>query len=214
MKKRIMTRAIRKIKQLILKPHGNTEKKKMKFDFEFLISQGIETEHGYVFLGGQPIIQKHPDSRIILGQNVTLLSDSIYNPAGINHPIILATVQKDAEISIGTNSGLSGTTIVCSKRIIIGHHVNIGVNVCIYDTDFHPINHKERRENPGFDLTKISHAPVIIGNDVWIGANSIILKGVNLGDRVIVGAGSVVTQSFPTDSMIGGNPARLIKILQ
>ncbi len=69
------------------------EELRKKKDYEYLISQGVETEYGNVFLGGKPIIHKHPNSKIIIGKNVTLLSDTKYNFAGINHPVILATVQ-------------------------------------------------------------------------------------------------------------------------
>jgi acetyltransferase-like isoleucine patch superfamily enzyme len=79
---------------------------------------------------------------------------------------------------------------------------------CIWDTDFHPIQFEERRAN---DITKITSAPIEIADDVFIGANSIILKGVSIGSRAVIGAGSVVTKNIPDDEVWAGNPARFIK---
>lgn len=189
------------------------ESEKVSLDYKYLINHGVETGYGYVFLGGLPIIQKHPKSRIVLEENIALLSESKFNIAGINHPVILATTNENAEIIIGANTGLSGVTIVSSEGVYIGKHTNIGVNVCIYDTDFHPMDYLERRTNPGFNLEKISHSPINIGDDVWIGANSIILKGVTIGNRVVIAAGSIVTKNFPENVLIGGNPAKLIRNL-
>jgi len=200
-------------KVLFKKNVPNYSEEKKESVNQYLVNKGVETEYGYVNFEGIPIIKKHPNSRIIIGRNVTILSDTNYNVAGINHPSILSTCAEGAIIELKDNCGLSGTTIVCVENVQIGFNVNIGVNVCIYDTDFHPLDYLERRKNPGFDLNKISHKSVKIGDDVWIGANSIILKGVTLGNRVIVGAGSVVTKSFPADCVIAGNPAKITRQL-
>ena len=77
----------------------------------------------------------------------------------------------------------------------------------ITDTDAHPMDYMARRSsNEG---TK--SAPVVIEDDVWIGANVTILKGVTIGHGSVIAAGAVVTQSFPPYSIIGGVPARLLK---
>ena len=211
--RRFINKLVRRLHKVLFfkKNPEYLEEKKRKEDYKYLISQGIDTEYGFVSLGGNPLVKRHSNSKIIIGSNVTLLSDTSYNVAGINHPTILSTCAEGAIIELKDNCGLSGTTIVSVEKVEIGFNVNIGVNVCIYDTDFHPLDYLERRRNPGFDLNKIPHKPVIIGNDVWIGANSIILKGVTLGNRVIVGAGSVVTKSFPADCVVGGNPAKILK---
>ena len=176
-----------------------------------IVHNGILLEGYTINLPSLPIITKYPGSTFSIGNNCVLLGSSSENPAGISHPCVLATLTNTATLIIGDNVGISGASICCVNSIHIGDYVNLGVGVRIYDTDFHPLDYFERRKNPGFNLDKIPHAPIKIGNDVWIGAASIILKGVVLGDRVIVAAGSVVTKSFPADCIIGGNPARVIR---
>ena len=87
----------------------------------------------------------------------------------------------------------------------------------IYDTDAHPIDYMARRGLKKVDLnnprTFVQSAPVTIEDDVWIGANCIILKGVTIGARSVIGAGSVVTKSIPADCIAAGNPCRIVKSL-
>ena len=91
--------------------------------------------------------------------------------------------------------------------------MKIGGNVRIYDHDFHAVNYLARRDSQ-LDMTQCKSAPVVIGDDVFIGANSIILKGVTIGDRSIIGAGSVVSlKEIPPDSLVAGNPARILRNL-
>jgi acetyltransferase-like isoleucine patch superfamily enzyme len=78
----------------------------------------------------------------------------------------------------------------------------------VYDTDFHPLNSAARRAH---DTTKISSAPVRICEDVWIGADATVLKGVTVGARSIVAAGAVVTRDVPPDTVVAGIPARAVK---
>jgi acetyltransferase-like isoleucine patch superfamily enzyme len=118
------------------------------------------------------------------------------------------SVSPGATLEIGDNSGFSGVSIYCSQKITIGKYVKCGGNVSIWDTDFHPLDFMDRRID---DPATVRSIPVTIGDDVFIGANSIILKGVTIGDRVIIGAGSVVTKNIASDEVWAGNPARLIK---
>ncbi|MDO3628846.1 acyltransferase [Mucilaginibacter sp. BT774] len=118
-------------------------------------------------------------------------------------------MNKNAKLIIHDNCGFSGVSIYCSTSIAIGQFVLCGGNVSIWDTDFHPLDFRDRRQ----DLSnKINSSPIVIGDDVFIGANSIILKGVTIGNRSIIGAGSVVTKSIPEDEIWAGNPARFIKM--
>ncbi len=179
--------------------------------FNQLIDDNILKRGDNINITSLPIIKKHQGSILVIGNNCTIHSNTQENFAGISHPTSICTMHINAKLKIGNHVGMSGTAICCAYKITIGNYVNIGTGTKIYDTDWHPIEHLERRKNPGINLDKIKYAEIIIGDDVWTGANVIILKGVSLGKRVIVAAGSVVTKSFPDDVIIAGNPARIIK---
>jgi maltose O-acetyltransferase len=91
--------------------------------------------------------------------------------------------------------------------IEIGGHVLLGPGVQLY-TATHPFDPAKRRE--GLEFAK----PITIGDDAWLGGGAIVLPGVSIGDRVVVGAGSVVTRDIPADARIAGNPARPIDMRQ
>jgi acetyltransferase-like isoleucine patch superfamily enzyme len=171
------------------------------------ISRGVKKGKN-VCVYGFPIIKKHPDAKIMLGDGVVLTNIASINLAGINHRIILAAPNPQSRIIIGNNSGMSGGVIYAAQSVSIGAYVTIGVNVSIYDTDFHPIEYRARRVQ---DLSTVKSSPVVIEDDVWIGAQSIILKGVHIGKGAIIGAGSVVTKDVPPFTLWAGNPARFIK---
>ncbi len=97
-------------------------------------------------------------------------------------------------------------TLLDTCPITIGEHCYIGPDVGFY-TPVHPL--AARKRDADVELGK----PITIGNSIWIGGHVTILPGVTLGDRVVVGAGSVVTKSFPDDVVIAGNPARVIRQL-
>jgi len=107
----------------------------------------------------------------------------------------------------GENSFVnSGCTILDGGIVSIGKHVLIGPNVGIY-TAVHPIDWQERATGAEYGQ------PITIGDHCWIGGSAVICPGVTIGNRCIVAAGSVVVKDVPDDSMVGGNPARLIKKL-
>ena len=158
---------------------------------------------------GFPIITNTKGALIQIGKNCLICSRSEQTALGVSHKTILRTLSPESNLIIGNFVRMSGTTICSASSIKIGDRCVIGADVMITDTDFHSLDHEIRSSK--LDSKHAHSNPVIIGNDVFIGGKSIILKGVTLGNRVIVGAGSVVTRSFPDDSIIGGNPAKLIK---
>jgi acetyltransferase-like isoleucine patch superfamily enzyme len=117
-------------------------------------------------------------------------------------------VKRGARLLTGDNFKMSNSAIYCAERIEIGHNVMIGGSCKIWDTDFHPLNATERVQNPN---DSYNTRPIVIGNDVFIGGFSIILKGVTIGDGAIIGAGSVVSGKIPANQIWAGNPARFIK---
>lgn len=105
-------------------------------------------------------------------------------------------------------------TFLDDNRIVIGDNALIAPNVQIY-TAFHPTNAADRfgpqKEDGSFAFCKTQTAPVIIGNNVWIGGGAILLPGVHIGDNVVIGAGSVVTRDIPDNTVACGNPCRVVR---
>lgn len=100
----------------------------------------------------------------------------------------------------------TGVTILDLAPVTIGEYVQIGPNVVI-STAGHPFDLAERV------LPIATGNPIVIGDNVWIGANSVILGGVTIGNRSIIGAGSIVTKDIPSDCVAVGNPCRVIKTI-
>lgn len=98
----------------------------------------------------------------------------------------------------------TGVTILDLAPVTIGEYVQIGPNVVI-STAGHPFDLAERV------LPIATGNPIVIGDNVWIGANSVILDGVTIGNRSIIGAGSIVTKDIPSDCVAVGNPCRVVK---
>lgn len=162
-------------------------------------------------LYGIPVIFKKKGSQLNIGENCTIKSSFLSNLVGLSQRTIIVTRTEEAKIEIGNNVGISGATIYARKGITIGDNTLIGGNVKILDNDFHPIEVEARN----LDIKeKIGTRKIKIGRDCFIGANSLILKGVEIGDGSVVGAGSVVTGKFPSNVIIAGNPARVIKRLE
>lgn len=123
------------------------------------------------------------------------------------------TVALHKHAQIGENS-----YILCVNHIEIGAYTAIAPNVTICDNNNHPISPEQRKimrvYPPGHDSKMWKHsanAPIIIGENCWIGTNVRICKGVTIGDNSIVAACSVVTKDVPANCIVAGNPARIVK---
>ena len=173
-------------------------------------SHGLTVGRG-VRLFGMPIITLESNSIIEIGENCVICSVSAMTALGVNHPVVIRTINSGALISIGANTGMSGATIVAQKGIRIGRECLIGANVIIVDTDFHTIAPLNRRFNSNWN--EIGSEPIEIEDNVFIGANSIILKGVKIGANSVVGAGSIVAKDEPPNSIVVGNSAKIIRTL-
>jgi len=149
------------------------------------------------------------NSELKIGDNFQLQSGDYYNPLSRNIRGCIA-VYPGAKVLIGNNVGMSSPSILAHKLIVIDDNVKIGAGTTLLDSDAHSINYLDRR--PGGNDTKNKVCkPVVIEKDVLVGMNCIVLKGVRIGARSIIGAGSVVTKNIPPDSIAAGNPCKVIR---
>jgi acetyltransferase-like isoleucine patch superfamily enzyme len=128
-------------------------------------------------------------------------------------------VYKNGKMSIGDYSYVGRARIYCANKVFIGEYCLISDNVCIMDSNLHPLSAKKRAEIANnWALGKFPdvyadtpNSPVILENHCWIGFGSAILKGVTIGEGAVVGAGSVITKDVPPWTIVAGNPARIIR---
>lgn len=158
-----------------------------------------------VFRGRSTLLLR---GHVKFGKQFTLQSGPLYSFDGGSRCKI--DVAKDAQLVIGDYSGISNTTISCKKVIRIGSYVNIGGQCIIMDSNHHSLNWEDRMDHIK-DKANTKASPIYIGDYVFIGARCIICKGVSIGEKSIVAAGSVVTTNIPEGEMWGGNPAQFIK---
>ena len=159
---------------------------------------------------GWPFIFRFKRAKIKIGNNVRINSNFWSNLLGISQRTIIIARGK-GEIEIGNKCGISGATIYAIDSIKLGEKCLVGANTKIIDNDFHPVDPIARLNG---DNSQIKHAPIIIGDNVFIGTNSIILKGTTIGNNCVVGAGSVVHGNFGDNCVIAGNPAKVIKVFE
>ena len=146
-------------------------------------------------------------NRIKIGNGVIICSSESINPtSGFNHTHL--TAERKGKIEIGNDVGISNANIISHSEVIIDDNVMIGSGVKVWDTDFHSTSYENRMKHPDPD---VKSAPIHIKEGAFIGACSIILKGVTIGERSVIGAGSVVTKDVPADEIWAGNPAHFVK---
>lgn len=157
---------------------------------------------GLVYSGGNIFISRHYHSKISVGRGCRFMNWKYGNLIGLNHGCILATYTNHAEIIIGDYCSFSGVSLWAHESIKIGNNVRVGANVSIMDSDQHTD-----------DIRSGNNRPVVIEDNVWLGANVIVLKGVSIGRNSLVGAGSVVTRNIPENVIAAGNPCKVIRII-
>jgi len=161
-------------------------------------------------IDGRLLVRTIEWGTISIGRNFLSNSRPGSNLVGLTGPTTLSC-EAGGCIEIGNNVGLSGVVISSRIGVRIGNRVQIGGNVRIFDHDFHSVDANDRRDSQA-DYDRTKKAPVMIGDDVFIGTNAIILKGVSIGNRSLVGAGSVVRlKHIPEDSIVFGNPAVIVR---
>jgi acetyltransferase-like isoleucine patch superfamily enzyme len=184
----------------------------LKKNFRAWVARAFLRVHGVEFgadvkLFGRPEIVRLC-GRIRLGDGVVLLSKGRRYHTAIYHPTRLMTDSSvTATIEIGDHTRINGASIHATDRITIGKRCLIGANVTILDGDGHGVALADREQ------TNPVSRPVVIEDRVWIGINSIILKGVHIGAGAVVGAGSVVARDVPPETLVAGNPAQVVRSL-
>lgn len=158
---------------------------------------GVKTGKDVSF-NGKMYISRFKHSTIIIGNHCTFNSHNLFNSRGIGNCIV-RTYTDYARIEIGDNTGFSGVSINARQLVKIGQNVMVGAGVIVGDNDDHP------------ERLGTSEAPIIIGNNVFIGMRSIVMKGVTIGDNAIIGAGSIVTKDIPANCIAAGIPCKVIR---
>jgi len=171
--------------------------------------RGVVVGSGCGFLG-MPVVWRHPESRIVIGDGVRIISKTFGTALGVSHPCVLRTLAANATLQIGNRTGISGGSICAAREVVIGADCLIGADVVIADTDFHPVDPGRRRDSAA---AYRAARPVVIGDNVFLGTRVTVLKGVEIGANTVIGAGSVVTASLPENVIAGGNPCRVIRDL-
>lgn len=161
---------------------------------------------GKIEFNGWTSFFRSTNSTIEIGKNCIFNSVCYKNHMGINHRCILSVTPPDDSIKgilkIGDNCGFSGTSIWCFDKIIIGKNVRCGANTLIMDGDAH------------FDDPRTSKPkPIIIKDNVFLGANVVVKKGVTIGENSVIGMNSVVTHDIPANSVAVGIPCKVIKTI-
>ena len=163
---------------------------------------------GKVILRGLPIIDITQGASISIGKNVMLNSRNRGYHINLHSPVKLFADRPGAEITIGENTRIHGTCIHAHRRISIGRGCLIAANSQIFDASGHELSFPQV-ENRIYTTGQAK--PITIEDNVWIGANCLILPGVHIGRGSVIAAGSVVVKSVPPMVIAGGNPARVVR---
>jgi acetyltransferase-like isoleucine patch superfamily enzyme len=167
---------------------------------------GFYCESAQVF---KKLVSKKPGA-VVFGKHVSCYAGCSF------------AIGENGRCTIGDFTLLNGALVMAEERIDIGSYCLVSWNVGIADSDFHPLAPAQRiidahalapffKDRP--PRPKLRTMPVIISDNVWIGMNAIILKGVTIGENSVVAAGAVVTKSVPANVVVAGNPAVVTKEL-
>lgn len=158
----------------------------------------------------------HVGALVQIGNNCTIMSGAGLNPLSRNIKTCIY-VGKKATLKLGNDVGISSSTLWVKESVSIGNSVAIGADCIIMDTDAHNLDWKIRcseetnEYGESVDMVTAASAPIVIEDNVLVGARCIILKGVTIGARSIIGSGSIVTKDIPSDCIAAGNTCKVIK---
>lgn len=164
-------------------------------------------------------IIKHKNAKLTIGNDFVFTSGESFNPLCRNIRGAIYLPEENSQLIIGNNVGISSACIWAKESITIKDNVKIGGDCILMDTDAHNLDYQIRASNlidsqgRAIDSTTANSKPIVVENDVLIGTRCIILKGVTIGEKSIIGSGSVVTKSIPANCIAAGNPCKVIKTL-
>lgn len=162
----------------------------IRFDQDGFLALGTERSSFRGWAGRTSLYMKKNSKLIINGHN------------NIGRGSLVWILEGGSIVFMGETFTAGKNMIISKEKVTIGKRCAIAWGVTITDHDFHRL-HKD-------GVQKIETAPVVIGNDVWIGMNATVLKGVTVGDGAVIAAGAVVTRNVPARSLVAGNPAKII----
>lgn len=175
----------------------------------FWLSLKPEIEmNGKVKFVGRPLVDIRPGTRLVLGADVTLNSRNRGYHINMHSPVKIFADRPGAEIIIGENTRIHGTCIHAYQSIEIGRNCLLAANCQIFDGNGHDLSFPDVENRIH---SKGVSKPIIIEDDVWVGANTFVLPGVKIGHGAVIAANSVVAQDVPPMVLAGGNPAKVIK---
>jgi acetyltransferase-like isoleucine patch superfamily enzyme len=168
-----------------------------RYKIKFLITFR-DVSIGKFFRVYGPLVITGP-GRVEFGDNCIVISNAI-------KPVCIRTLSSEAVVRLGQHVGLNGTSIQCVQRIEIGRLSNIA-DAYITDTAAHSLSRQRRFET----VHDIAARPVIIGENVWISVQVVILDGVSIGDNSVIGACSLVRADVPANVFAAGNPLAVLR---
>lgn len=168
-----------------------------------------KVEYSRILINGLTKWSIHDSASVEIGEGA-IINSGVDNGIG-NESYSKVEVGPHAKLVIGGEFGMSNTVIQCRSSITIGERVRIGNGCLIMDTDFHNLDWRKRTYYDKHDDEPVKSAPIIIGDNVFIGTRCVITKGVVIGKHSVIAAGSVVVSNVPEDEIWGGNPAKFIK---
>jgi acetyltransferase-like isoleucine patch superfamily enzyme len=178
-------------------------------------SEVLAAEKSSVFLSNFSIMNGNGNS-VKIGKNCTIGAKIIFE-------------NKGATVEFGDGVYIGASKVICKEKIVFESNILVAWGVTFYDHNSHSLNYVDRqkdieqvlndfKENKGNylarkDWSKVISAPILIKSNAWIGMDALIMKGVTIGEGAIVAARSVVTKDVPPFTIVGGNPAKVIKTL-
>jgi acetyltransferase-like isoleucine patch superfamily enzyme len=159
------------------------------------VGRSVKVQGGFPYIGG--------DLRLVIGDGCRIHAQT---------SLVAGHVLPQPTLTLGRFTNLGpGVTVSVGHSVTLGDHVRVAMGCFIADNPGHPLDAVARRSAP---VSPDDIRPVVIEDDVWLGAGAVVLPGVTIGARSVVGARAVVTRPVPPDSLVVGNPARVVRRLR